>query len=216
MGACFSIDQFKKNRIKTIKKIIKIASTGDLVLFSGKSNTSNCVRIFSNEPIWSHVGLVYVDLKTRQKFIFESTFSLDEFDYITGSDKDGVRLSDMETKLIDYNGNIIALRKLKIDKELINPDDIINSLIKTINETTSNQYTKSISELLSSVNGTNTKLTKDFFCCKLAAYTLQQMGILSKTKLPNNYALVDFSTKGHLEYVNEEIAIFDEEYYAFN
>src|SRR5437867_1992294 len=44
--------------------------TGDVVAVSFSSLTGNIVRFFTGS-IWSHVGMIYVDPQTHQKYVME-------------------------------------------------------------------------------------------------------------------------------------------------
>ena len=101
----YSIDEIRDN-----------AETGDLILFSGKGNISNCVRLFSGS-VWSHVAIIFKS-NDGEVYIFECAQDDKFIDRITGVRKRGARLVrfddmlEMRDGLPHYDGYFIALRKL--------------------------------------------------------------------------------------------------------
>jgi hypothetical protein len=73
---------------------------GDLILFSGNSNTSFLIEL-STLSRWSHVGMILKDPGTNKLYIYDATTS-------TGH----VTLSPLKEKLLNYDG-YFKIRKLR-------------------------------------------------------------------------------------------------------
>ena len=170
------------------------ASTGDLVLFSGKGNISNCVRMFSVSK-WSHVAVIYVN-KKGEKFIWECSQDSKMIDSITGKPKRGARLVKFGEFIEKYEGYFMALRKLRWDPS---NDEYMKNLQSQWNskkvglekiifpKMVQTDYTSDLVVLVSSIMNSNHNhpgSLNEAFCTQLTIKTLRVMCIAKPGQSP--------------------------------
>ena len=82
MGCSPSIPH--EDRLISISDIYEHSQTGDLILFSGRGNISNLVRLFSHS-IWSHVAIIYRNHINNELFVLECAQDDHMIDSVTGN-----------------------------------------------------------------------------------------------------------------------------------
>lgn len=141
MGNCLTIPRGSKIIVKN--ELLRQANTGDIVLWSGKGIESFLVRFFAREDQWSHVGIVVKDPYTGKVFLFESNHGFDPFDELSRAYKDGVRLSDLDQKMSNYEGYYVALRKLHLPSGVRDREFFETNLWDFIREVSDKPYAQS-------------------------------------------------------------------------
>jgi hypothetical protein len=190
MGACLSVRGFDKESEVDLEDIIRESDTGDLIIFAGIGNDSNIVRMCSNTPVWSHVGVV-VRLDGVNMLLDSSRDRTLNSHGIR--QKNGVKLRDLGKVLRKYNGNVFGWRKL-ITTKRADTSLFYEGYLETLTKDMSRyEYTRDLLELYKSINHSNTDLGIDYFCTKMAIDFYIKMGVISNVRLPNNYNMDDLS-----------------------
>lgn len=204
MGSFEQHDLPKKIGRVDLDVVLDKAQTGDLVLFCGIGFDSTIIRLVSHDKNLSHVGIFVRNPITDELYILEANRGLEPFDMYTHTFKDGVRLSDAREKIEEYVGYCILWRRLKIPDEIRFDTDWQSKVMDFIEKVHDEDYTKSVVELVRSVKGTNITLNHGYFCTKLVARFYISMGIITREKLENNYALWQFTSSYKLPYTSKK------------
>lgn len=144
--------------------------SGDLVFFAGATQGENFCKFISDCP-FSHVGLILVE--NGKRYIWDAD--------IGQGKREGPRVQLLEEKMRRYKGHkIIGVRKL-IGGEL--PLEKVKSIV---NRYTAYEFNNTMfSWLLSNFPILSKMISgKRVFCSELIALTLQELGVMSKTKIP--------------------------------
>lgn len=194
------------NRQISYSEIADTLTTGDLILFHGKQETSLLIELLE-WSYWSHVGMVVlpkdIGIKGNEPLIWESTSSGDGIiDVILGKEKpNGPMLIPLKDRISvdinkDYDNHfkVIYLHYQPTQEEL-------NSLKAFIDEAHDASFPQIKDMLKIYLEGRekNIEGPKGFyFCSQLASQTYMQMGFLSKKYVDNGYCPSDFLGKDPL------------------
>ena len=173
-------------------------STGDIVLFSGKSGISNIIKLFSGGK-WSHVGMVLIVKEMGDAvLLWESTTLSNVADVETSLGTKGVQLVPLSQRIANYDGEVL-IRKLS--KQITAPmHTALNACRKELSR---KPYEKNEMELIrAAYDGIGGKSSGEdlssLFCSELVAEAYQAMGLLPDppTGAPSNeYTPMDFSER---------------------
>lgn len=83
--------------------------TGDVLLFSGTGLISDIIRWYTGSP-WTHIGLVVRFEQDVPPLLLEATVGNEAADLLTGKCQSGVTLVSLNSKLLNYPGQV-ALRR---------------------------------------------------------------------------------------------------------
>lgn len=188
------------NRQISYSEIKDSLSTGDLILFHGRQQTSILIEILE-WSYWSHIGMVVIPkdicLEGNEPLLWESTSSGDGIiDVILGKEKtSGPMLISLKDRIsVDINKKyddhfkVIYLNYQTTQNELI-------SLKTFIDEVHSCEFPqiKDMVKIYLEGREKNIEGPKGFyFCSQLAAQTYMRMGFLSKKFVDNGYCPADF------------------------
>jgi len=111
----YAISNYGKNLPKIkFSRLVNIADTWDILLFSGNGPFSVAEEFVTNS-VYSHIGTIYKDPKSKKCYNWESTMADDTIDVFTHDHKTGPRLIPLWEGLTDYvdsGGNYVVYRKL--------------------------------------------------------------------------------------------------------
>lgn len=194
------------NRQISYSEIENTLTTGDLILFHGKQETSLLIELLE-WSYWSHVGMVIlpkdIGLDGNEPLIWESTSSGDGIvDIILGKEKlSGPMLIPLKDRIkVDINKDydnhfkVIYLNHQPSQEEL-------NSLKAFINEAHDASFPQIKDMLKIYLEGREKNIEGPegfYFCSQLAAQTYMRMGFLSKKYVDNGYCPSDFLSKDPL------------------
>lgn len=186
----------------TYEEIRPQLGTGDIVLFSGRSQVSECIKLFTSCK-WSHVGMV---MRLNRKlfrsdtlFLWESTTLSDLEDVIDGRAKRGVQMVLLHDRIRTYHGDV-AIRRLSNA-----PSD---ATLLPLRESLRNRpYEESKLQLIRAAHDgplshTQQEDLSSLFCSELVAEAYQHLGLLQEPPagLPSNeYTPRDFSSAGRIK-----------------
>lgn len=172
--------------------------TGDLLLFSGKSWTSEGIKRLTSS-VWSHVGLVWRVEDGRHAgtlTVWESTTLADLPDLDTGLARPGVQRVDLRARLRQCfaSGYRVGVRQLRPG-----PDPAMLAALDALRlEVMGRPYEASELELLLAVYegalGANDPALDSLFCSELVAEAYLRMGLLDPAVPANEYTPRDFSS----------------------
>ncbi len=111
----YALEHYKRTLPKiSIKTLNKFADTGDILLFSGNGPFSIAEQVVTNS-VYSHIGMIYRDPKSKICFNWESTLADYTIDVFTKEHKTGPRLIPLHesaSTYLDEGGNFVVYRKL--------------------------------------------------------------------------------------------------------
>jgi len=151
--------------------------TGDIILFHGLDNINSLILGY-----YSHIGLVYVDDNTKQKYLFEA-FNPKRMPYFNNFVRSGIAMTPLKERLTTFRGYCFY-------KELVDPikkKSDINNLNTFINYAKRNMFYNpnvlscGIKRILC-----NTPLTNATNCAELIYICLIKLGLLSQNKIKKN------------------------------
>ncbi len=172
--------------------------TGDLLLFSGKSWTSEGIKQLT-ASFWSHVGLVWRITEGPHAgtlAVWESTTLADLVDLDTDTAHPGVQRVDLRARL----GACLAAGYRVGVRQLSEPLDAprLEALEALRVELVGRPYEEGQLELLCAVCegafGDNEANLDSLFCSELVAEAYQRMGLLDVTHASNEFTPRDFSS----------------------
>lgn len=121
-----------KNADISVDLACTMVSSGDIVLFSGESQTSVAVTVFCGSK-WSHVGIVYLPSDDAEPQLFESVKSPDKnIDLRTGKKASGVRIVSLRYALSSFKGHAVAIRTLSLPRALMQEKRFSKTFYKTM------------------------------------------------------------------------------------
>lgn len=169
--------------------------TGDLVLFSGKSFSSESIKWVTLSK-WSHVTMVMVMPEYDFVCLWEATTDANLRDLDAPCAHQGVQLVPLSERMRQYDG-AIALRRLE-DVQLVQSD--IDRLMVLRKKLARRPYEKSTLELMAAAYdgpfGNQHQNLSSLFCSELIAAAYQALELLPKgrsSKPSNEYVPADFS-----------------------
>lgn len=199
----------------SIKEACLQARSGDILLISDSSINAKMINNICAAR-WSHVAIVYRD-PTRFDFrpcMFESVMHAgDEIDVVDCKKSAGVRLIDMETYLLRFRGNAVAMRMLmtnaahKVDKDM---EALATSVLsKMVDRYHGKPYETKWSEFVLArfpIIPRTSESPGAFFCSELVAWCYINMGLVDgRACASSNFLPEEFSSTGdlHLIYPKE-------------
>lgn len=166
--------------------------TGDILLFSGKSGSSESIKWVTLSP-WSHVGLVLRLPQYGFPCLYEATTTATLADLDTGRVRSGVQLVPLAARVAEYDGDV-ALRRLhgvQLDPPRL---DALHALRRRL---AGREYEQDKIELMAAAYdgpfGEQREDLRELFCSELAAASYQALGLLGPHKPSNEYVPADFS-----------------------
>lgn len=175
-------------------------STGDLILFHGKQETSVLIELLE-WSYWSHVGMVIIPkdigLEGDYPLIWESTSSGDGIiDVLINKEKEnGPMLIPLKERIkVDLENDYDTHFKVRYFNRKLNESELIN-LKDFILKVHNDRFPTTTEMLKIYLEGKekNKKAPDDiYFCSQLVADTLIHMELLSGRYVPNGYCPADF------------------------
>ncbi len=202
--------KFKCKHFRSFDTISASLKTGDIFLAHGDSTISHLIEDLTWSE-WSHCGMVVMaedigltGLPTNI-LLWESTASTELPDIVTGNNKKDqkhpggtflVGLRDRIKDDIKINEIPLAIRHLKIDRT----PEMLQALKETTEKVRDAYFPGGEQFVHDFWNGRKKNKKPDsykhFFCSELVAYTLMQMGLLSKkAHVPTYYEPKSYSTE---------------------
>lgn len=178
--------------------------TGDILLFSGKSEISEGIKFFTLSK-WSHVGMVYKfesELDPKGSiFCWESTTLSNVADADTGKLTQGVQRVELSERLERCFASGYEISVRPISKAL--STEMVTELNKFRHEVSGRPYEKRKLDLIRSAwdgpLGKNKEDLSSLFCSELVAEAYQRMKLLTEDKPSDEYTPKDFSTERKLQ-----------------
>ncbi len=179
-------------------------TSGDIVLFSGKSLFSSIIRLTQSPLKWTHIGVVVKDINTGFLYLFQSTFETNPPDCSSGQfiSKTGPKLTLLKTVLDNYDGHAIAFRKLNRPSNAFHTQRKYEESFwfyfkRFFEKHGSKAYEQSYLELFNAAWSRNPSPdTSSLFCTELVAQMFMEFGLLNGNPLhSNNYNLWHFSSE---------------------
>ena len=172
--------------------LITSLNTGDLLLFSGHSGTSESIKWMTISN-FSHVGVVLRE--GAHLHLWESTTLDDIRDRATNTFHQGVQLVPLAERVSSYEGEIAARRLQGVTLSR----DYLNRFAALRDELKGRPYETSTVEALKAAHdgpfGENQRNVTSLFCSELAAETYQALGVLDRELPSNEYIPADFSQR---------------------
>lgn len=160
-------------------KLLEKADNGDLLFFSGDTIGEKAIKVYTGS-CYTHVAFVFRDLDEEQTPPVEVAF-IWEADLGQGY-RDGARVMRLSDKLKRWKGRpVIGWRKSKE-----RPDK--QSILKSINQNVKLDMDSSMVAWIFPF----LKQPNKVFCSELVALTLQDLGMLGKTR-PSSFSPKDFA-----------------------
>lgn len=192
-------------------------NTGDIILFHGDSDFDKVTDYLECSP-WAHVGMI-IKGKNNKTYLWESTIKSNVKDAIDHETKGGPQLVLLKDRLNndvaikDHSG--WAIRSLQVS------DTLRASFDKALKEIIHIEHEKDIpgavGVFLEVALGRFLKAKTDekkIFCSELIMLTYIQMGLVSKSAVPNGYEPKDFSSDSHkLKFLQPETTLSKEHYF---
>jgi hypothetical protein len=95
---------------------VEFIKTGDLLLFSSEPEKGGLLITASTRSIWTHVGIAFwTDDTPRRLLILESGYGVKQFDELTGTERKGVRLTDLTRTVKRFQS--VHIRNVKITRD---------------------------------------------------------------------------------------------------
>lgn len=95
---------------------LEFVRTGDVLLFTSEPQKGALLVMTSTRSIWTHVGIaVWTDEIPRRLMILESAFGVKRFDELTGTDRVGVRLTNLATGIERYQ--MVHVRNVNVARD---------------------------------------------------------------------------------------------------
>lgn len=205
-------DQRRKSSVNaeiSIDLACAIANNGDIVLFSGESQTSNLVTFFTGSR-WSHIGIIYRPVGSPP-LLFESVKTEDKgsrnVDVRTGRVEVGVRLVDLRYTLETFKGHAVAMRTFCLPASFMDNEQraqqFYTHMLKAM-ETSVKQYrgrpyeTDIMNFVLARYVFISIKeeSKKALFCSELVALCLMKAHLLPHEHSSIQFIPEDFSAEG--------------------
>lgn len=170
-------------------------STGDILLFSGKSGSSESIK-WATLSRWSHVGLALRLPQYGFVCLYEATTTATLKDLDTARVRTGVQLVPLAARLQEYEGDVVARRLL--DVQLDEPR--LQRLHALRRRLAGRHYEQDKLELMAAAYdgpfGEQGEDLRELFCSELAAAAYQALGLVAAGKPSNEYVPADFSQDG--------------------
>jgi hypothetical protein len=167
--------------------------SGDLVLFSGKSDISEKIK-FLTRGSWSHVGMVVRTAPAAEPLLWESSTLVDVADVDLGRPNEGVQLVPFADRLATYEGDV-AVRQLVVKRTPV----FRLALEEVREEMRGRPYECRQLEMFRSAYdgpfGTNYEDLSSLFCSELVAEAYQRLALLPPDRPSNEYTPKDFSSE---------------------
>lgn len=171
--------------------------TGDLLLFAGKSFSSDSIKWVTLSP-WSHVAMALVLPEYDLVCLWEATTDVDVQCLDRRVTRPGVQLVPLSERLRRYTGQV-ALRRL--EGAALRKKDCAD-LIKLRHKFSGRPYEENTLELMRAAYdgplGDQRENLRSLFCSELIAETYQALGLLRSgrdEKPSNEYVPADFSAR---------------------
>lgn len=168
--------------------------TGDLLLFSGKSFSSDSIK-WVTLCAWSHVGLVLCLPEYSEPCLWEATTDTDVPVLDHARARPGVQLVALEQLLDRYCGQI-ALRRLHRTRFSAKDLSRLAQLRRRLGR---RGYERNTLELMTAAYdgplGEQRENLSSLFCSELVAESYQALGLVHPHKPSNEYTPADFSAE---------------------
>lgn len=192
MGGAFSSEEKDENGVLyneyvfdetfDMKKLKRVAKTGDILLFSGSSLFSNAIKFVTETP-WTHVAVII--RKGKAVYVLQAIFETSKYyyDYLTRTKRNSGVMMNRLSDVIDEDEGKVYYRKLRIGKRLFNP----LTVEKFLAEVTGKKYEMNPVTLVSSATRENMgEDTTSYFCSELVIDFWRHNGILDTRHVRTN------------------------------
>mmetsp|Transcript_6991 Transcript_6991/g.12842 ORF Transcript_6991/g.12842 Transcript_6991/m.12842 type:complete len:324 (-) Transcript_6991:783-1754(-) len=166
---------------------LKLASTGDILLFKGSARLAKMQRVFTRSK-YDHVALL-MRYASGDLAFFEAI----QHEGVTIVSWDDFKMNNWQTLY-----SVMSFRQLAAHRS----DDLLIRLQEFIDRVKGRRYKVSMSKLCGLGRRRNPTNEQDYFCSELVAVCLQIMGFLPEGETPGRYLPGDFSAKKVLPLIN--------------
>lgn len=171
---------------------------GDLIFFSSKHGfIVNGIKLFQ-WCRWNHIGIVLEPRQFGKLTVYESAGRKHISDLITGTDHNGVLVTDLEERINTFNGDI-AIRRLK--GYTFTEEDLYTLKLLRFHLRGS-PYEQDIPSLFKAALPFLSNKQEDLssiFCSELVAYVYKVLGMLPDSINSSNYTVRSFIKLNSLE-----------------
>jgi hypothetical protein len=96
---------------------VEFIRTGDILLFNSEPQKGALLVMTSTRSVWTHIGIaVWSNDTPRRLLILESGYGQKQFDELTGTERTGVRLTELKGIINRYQA--IHVRSVKVTRDV--------------------------------------------------------------------------------------------------